>query len=272
MLAHLHDDPGRLTYRDGGDVQDGSVASFYFSDSSSWATETVEILERLTDHEPILDVGCGAGTHLLWWADRDVEAIGVDVSPNAISTARERGCERVCVGDMHTLPVATDSVGAVHAVGTQLGLGRSLAGVRAILEEFDRVSHESGIAVVDNYDPTRLDESFLGYRSDPREGIAHRCFHLEFERESESDDEPVARHERREIGRTLQFLLCSPERLREATGGTPWVVTDVLRSPESAHYRAVLKNVNRRGAETKKRPANNDGRTVANSDSRSLRR
>jgi len=113
---------------------------------------------------------------------------------------------------MFDLPVPTDAFGAVHVVGTQLGLGRSLAGVRELLVEFTRVTDDGGVAVVDNYDPTRLDEGFFGYRPDPREGIAHRCFHLEFERETD-DGEP-----RREIGRTLKFLLCSPARLR---GGRP---------------------------------------------------
>ncbi|NUB90056.1 class I SAM-dependent methyltransferase [Haloterrigena sp. SYSU A558-1] len=282
MLAHHRDEPGELVYRDGAATRDGNVEAFYFSSSESWDRPTIEALERLADREPILDVGCGAGNHLLWWADRDVRAVGVDASPNAVLTARERfevrrtsrrscverrsthrssglrgggaasngtakpspspredgeaaerGLEDVLVGDMFALPVPTDAFGAVHAVGTQLGLGGSLAGIRELLREFARVTADEATAVVDNYDPTRLDDCF-GYRSDPREGIAHRCFHLEFEGE-DADGERY-----REIGRTLHFLLCSPARLREATAETPWRVRDVLRADGDAHYRAVL--------------------------------
>ncbi|MXV61552.1 methyltransferase domain-containing protein [Natronorubrum sp. JWXQ-INN-674] len=250
MLAHQRDEPGRLTYRDGADVQDGSVERFYFSSPDSWDRETTEVLERLADREPILDVGCGAGKHLLWWAERDVDAVGVDVSPYAVLTARERfevrgipersgedaerGLENVLVGDMAELPVSTGAFGAVHAVGTQLGLGGSLAGIRDLLAEFARVTDDAGVAVVDNYDPTGLDEEFFGYRSDPRDGIAHRCFHLEFERERSDGSRERA------VGRTLHFLLCSPARLRETTIGTPWRIRDVARADGTAHYRAVL--------------------------------
>lgn len=250
MLAHHRGERGELVYRDGAAIRDGHVADFYFSSSESWDRATIEALERLSDREPILDVGCGAGAHLLWWDDRGVRAVGVDASPNAVLTARERcevrgtsrqsgeaperGLEAVLVGDMFALPVPTDAFGAVHAVGTQLGLGGSLAGIRELLREFARVTADEAMAVVDNYDPTRLDDGFFGYRSDPREGIAHRCFHLEFEGER-GDGERY-----REVGRTLHFLLCSPARLREATVETPWRVRDVLRADGDAHYRAVL--------------------------------
>lgn len=239
MLAHHRGESGRLLYRDGSDVRDGTVADFYFSSPESWDRETTAVLERLADHEPILDVGCGAGKHLLWWAARDVAAVGVDVSPNAVRTARERGVDagRLFVADMFDLPFVADSFGAVHAVGTQVGLGRSLAGIHELLWEFARVTGEDGVAVVDNYDPREGTDDLLGHRPDPRQGIAHRCFHLEFV------DERIDGERRREVGRTLQFLLCSPDRLREATAGTPWRVADVLRADGSAHYRAVLEPV-----------------------------
>ncbi|MGQ3412762.1 class I SAM-dependent methyltransferase [Natrinema sp. LN54] len=283
MLAHWRDEPGRLTYRDGAETQDGNVAEFYFSSPESWEAKTIDRLERLADAEPVLDAGCGAGKHLLWWADRGVEATGVDASPNAVLTARERcevrrtsrrscveqrstsrssglrggdaasngtaspspspredseaaerGLEDVFVGDMFDLPIELGAFGAVHAVGTQIGLGRSLAGIRELLGEFARVTGDEGVAVVDNYDPSRVGDDFLGYRSDPRSGIAHRCFHLEYESADESGERG------RIVGRTLQFLLCSPARLREATIDTPWLVTDVRRPGSAGRYIASL--------------------------------
>lgn len=49
--------------------------------------------ERLLDRvvEPVLDVGCGPGRHLLALARRGVQATGIDLTPEAVRLARSRG-------------------------------------------------------------------------------------------------------------------------------------------------------------------------------------
>ncbi|AFZ72905.1 class I SAM-dependent methyltransferase [Natronobacterium gregoryi] len=233
MLAFQRDEPGRLLYRDGSRTQDGRIREFYFQPPEEWRDQTIDLLERLTDREPILDVGCGAGQHALWWQEREVDAVGIDTSPRAVRTARERGLEDAAVMDMFELGV-DDRFGAVHCVGTQLGLGGSLAGVETVLESFAHITDDRSVAVVDSYDPTRAEREVFGYRPDLREGLAHRCFHFEFVRDGGK------RHERI-VGSTLHFLLCSPDRLREAAAETSWQVTLVLREDDaSGYYWAML--------------------------------
>ncbi|WP_265109482.1 class I SAM-dependent methyltransferase [Halosolutus halophilus] len=234
VLAFQRGASGTLRYRDGADTQDGRVREFYFRPPAEWDDETIALLERLADHEPILDVGCGAGQHALWWQERGVDVTAIDASPGAVAAAGERGVEDLREMDMFDLEFDRNRFGAVHCVGTQLGLGGSLAGISDLLAEFARVTDGSALAVVDNYAPTRLDREFFGYRPDPREGVARRCFHFEFERETADGDRV------REVGSTLQFLLCSPDRLREATIGTPWGLRSVHRDDDGAYYRAVL--------------------------------
>lgn len=234
MCEYLDDDLGTLRYRDGAQVQDGRVHQYYFRPPTEWADATTETLRRLVDAGgPVLDVGCGAGQHALWLRARDVPVVGVDASPNAIVAARQRGLERAVVGDMFELPFRDCRFQSIHCVGTQLGLAGSLAGITNLLAEFGRVTTEDALAVVDNYDPTVVDEELLGLRPDPRDGIAHRCFHLEYEHDDGTDGTPIL-----EIGPTLHFLLCTPDRLRETTSGTAWAVTTV-ESMEGS-YRAVL--------------------------------
>ena len=234
LLDHLEGIAGQLVYRDGPAVQDGTVEQFYFRPPEEWAEETVADLERLAEAGTVLDVGCGAGQHLHWLQERAPEAVGVDVSPRAVATARQRGVRQVIVGDMHELPFEEGRFEALHCVGTQLGLGGSVAGITALLREFARVGTDDSVAIVDSYDPRRLDEDFFGYRPDPRDGVAHRCFHLEYEREAW----PAGR---RAVGRTLHFLCCSPSRLEEIVTETPWQVRSVRHTePREIHYRTLL--------------------------------
>lgn len=219
MLDYQRDKPGLLVYRDGERTGGGHVADYYFEPRSEWDDDTVTLLNDLAARGgPLLDVGCGAGQHALWFQDQGLEVTAIDVSPNAVQAARERGVEDARTMDMFDLAFEPDRFRTLYVLGTQIGLGRSLAGVRELLSSFGRVTDGEGMAAIHNYDPAAVDGDLLGYRSDPRRGVAHRSFHFEYEPPGS---------EARTVGPTLQFLLFGPDRLADAAVGTPWEVADV---------------------------------------------
>lgn len=234
LLDFHRGQPGTLRYRDGPHTEDGRVEAFYFPSREDWPDGTVDDLEWLAESGgPVLDVGCGAGQHLEWFDESGVEALGIDVSPGAVETARRRGAEAVAVADMRSLPVPAHAFEAVFCVGTQLGLGGTLPGVEALLAGFARVTSADAVAVVDGYDPTALGTDFLGYRPDPRDGIARRCFHLEYDPPGDDTD--------RIVGRTLRFLLAAPDRLRPVARAASWDVSTVRwPDPDAGYYRVRL--------------------------------
>ncbi|TYL39736.1 methyltransferase type 11 [Natronococcus pandeyae] len=221
---------GTLRYRDGATTQDGRVAEYYFESPEHWADERIAVLERIANRDgPVLDVGCGAGQYACWLQERGLEVTGIDASPHAVEAAREQGLENARVMDMFDLTFDPGRFATVQVFGTQLGLAASFAGVRELLGSVARITDEDGVAVVDNYDPNAIADDLLGYRPDPRDGVAHRCFHLEYEPNDESETV---------VGPTLHFLLFGPDRLADATIGTPWRVADIVR--EERTYVAVL--------------------------------
>lgn len=229
MYAHQTEGPaGSLVYRDGDDVEPHDVPATYFTPPSDWSADWRRRLGSLEG--PVLDVGCGAGANAAWLEARGREVVAVDASPHAVRAARARGLEDVRVMDMFDLDFSGDRFRSVLVKGTQLGLAGSLPGVRAFLADLARVTDEAGVAIVDSYDPAGLDpETFIGYRPDPRRGVARRAFHFEYD---PPDDDPRA------VGRTLTFVLFGPERLRDVLVGTPWELADVW--PREAYYRARL--------------------------------
>jgi 2-polyprenyl-3-methyl-5-hydroxy-6-metoxy-1,4-benzoquinol methylase len=48
----------------------------------------------------ILDVGCGAGSHSLYLQEEGFDVTGLDISPGAINTCRQRGLRKVVLGDI----------------------------------------------------------------------------------------------------------------------------------------------------------------------------
>jgi SAM-dependent methyltransferase len=60
-----------------------------------------QLLGRATG--PVLDVGCGAGRHVVALRRRGVEAVGVEISERAVAIARERGAV-VIEGSVFDIP------------------------------------------------------------------------------------------------------------------------------------------------------------------------
>jgi SAM-dependent methyltransferase len=214
-----------LYQRDGPDVREHPVEEFYFGR-----------LERDPDSPlfawldgPVLEVGCGAGQHALGLQE-ECEVVATDVDPNLVAVARDRGVEDARAADMFDLRSRFERGGfrSVLSYGTQAGLAGSVTGLGRLLADLAYVTDGAATAVVDFYDPDRVDPAgMLGYRADPEPGLAHRVMSFEYE----GDRSPI-----------LHFRLFSPDRMREAAAATPWELRGVRRRDDTAdhHYLALL--------------------------------
>jgi SAM-dependent methyltransferase len=114
-------------------------------------------LRGLTDwtDRTVLDVGCGSGFHLPWFARDAREVIGVEPHPPLVALARRRTRRLTNVdvrqGAAHALPVADAGVDVVHARWAYF-FG---PGCEPGLAELDRVVRRGGTAVVVDNDSTR---------------------------------------------------------------------------------------------------------------------
>ncbi len=201
------------------------IEQFYFGNRTA-SDDSTEFLDRWLSG-PLLDLGAGVGRDPLYFQEQ-FETVAIEVSNHLVAAMEKRGVEDARRGDMFSLrdQFDRDRFASAHALGTQLGLAKSMDGLRSFLDDLAFVTESEATAVVDNYDPTRIDgEEMLGYRADPTPGLAFRVMHFEYDGER---------------GQTLLFRLFSPDKLREACAPTPWAVETVRIPPDSSHYKAVL--------------------------------
>lgn len=208
-----------LVDRDGAETRDHDIDGWYFGehDPDAWRDAWLD--------GPLLDMGAGAGRDALYYQDL-FETVAIDVSEHLVETMRDRGVRSARVADMFSLrdQFDRDRFRSAHAIGTQVGLAGSMAGVREFLHDLASVTTPEATAVIDNYDPeTEATKRTIGYREDLAPGLAYRVYHQEYEGD---------------VGRTLLFRLFSVERLRDATVGTPWECVDSIET--EVQWRCVL--------------------------------
>lgn len=115
------------------------------SKSSSDPPDPVKRFQReLGPEDELLDAGCGPGRWTLSMAGES--GVGLDISREQSSLARETAPASLVQGDMTALPFASDSFDAVCALYSLIHV--SVDDHRTVLAEFARVLRPGGTALV----------------------------------------------------------------------------------------------------------------------------
>jgi SAM-dependent methyltransferase len=142
--------------RDDGFVDDHG-ADLYFEPLPF--PQEAEALKRATG--PVLDVGCGAGRHLLWLQGQGFETFGVDNSPGAIETCRLRGCQQVMLHDIMSdgggLP--RDTFGTALLFGNNIGIGGTPEGIVRLLVNIGHLMRADGVILLTSLDVAKTDDA-----------------------------------------------------------------------------------------------------------------
>lgn len=195
-----------LIDRDGDQTREHAIERWYFGEH-----EPTEWFDSLIDG-PLLDMGAGVGRDTLYYQEQ-FETVAIEVSDHLVETMRDRGVKDPRHVNMFSLRdhFERDRFQTVLSIGTQLGLAGSMAGVRQFLSDLAYVTTPTATAILDNYAPEKdQTKDVFAYREDHEPGLAFRVFHCEY---------------KGDVGRTLLFRLFSIDRLRKATTGTPWKVS-----------------------------------------------
>jgi len=148
-------DPPRPWYVEGFGP---SYQELYAHRSDREATQALKLLDQAgaSLEGTLLDLACGAGRHLEALGRRGVRALGLDLSPQLLRSARERGLRNLLRADMRRLPLADASLDGVLNMFTSFGYFESDAENFGVLEEIVRVLRPGGFLFFDYLNPERV--------------------------------------------------------------------------------------------------------------------
>ncbi|PTX57308.1 methyltransferase family protein [Litoreibacter ponti] len=147
------DAPLKLT-RDDGWEDTHSPGLYFEPEPFAFERDALALLDG-----PTLDVGCGAGRHLKWFAAQGLDAHGVDISEGAIQVCRERGLQNVGVFDVMSgnPPNLSFRPTNICLFGNNVGIGGSFDGSATLFRNLRRISPECGHLVLTGLDIRQTD-------------------------------------------------------------------------------------------------------------------
>jgi SAM-dependent methyltransferase len=159
-----YDETGRADLRierDDGRV-DREDVSWYFTSPREFPRHEKAALEFARGR--VLDIGCGAGRHALYFQKRGLRVTAVDASPRIVELARARGVKDVRVANAcGRLPFRDGEFDTVILFGNNLGICGTLPRFRRMLRELHRITSPRGRILGTTRQPSTANPTHRSY-------------------------------------------------------------------------------------------------------------
>jgi len=148
----IGDQPYRIHRDDGWWAEDH--AERYFQ-PDPWPHE-VPALSNVSGHT--LDIGCGAGCHLLWLERHGIDAVGIDTSKEAVEVCRLRNCRQALEFNVMSDANAgkLSKADTITLLGNNIGIGGTFTGACTLFERLKDLAKPDGQMAVTGINVTAM--------------------------------------------------------------------------------------------------------------------
>lgn len=224
MAYWLKHTPWYIIERDDG-YADAESLGIYFSPFRQWRKDIRDALKLVRGHA--VDIGCGAGRHVLELQRRGAHITGIDPSPLAMKVCRLRGVRDVRCLSLEDLPHGRTKYSTYLMFGNNFGLFESRTHARSMLRALHRCSTSHARIIAECRDPykTTYDVHNRYNRANIRRGRMYGQIKIRVRFEQYIDP-------------WFDYLFVSPKEMRDLVAGTGWRVAKILG--RGAQYSAVI--------------------------------
>lgn len=178
----------------------------------------------------VLDVGCGAGRCCLYLQKRGHQIVGIDISPLAIKTCRQRGVKDARVLPFTQVSRALGRFDTILMMGNNFGLFGSRHRARWLLRRLHAMTPPNARIVAESNNVYQT--------TDPDHLRYHR---LNRRRGRMSGELRIRVRYRHHCTPWFDYLIVSPQEMKGILAGTGWHVGRFLKSNSSVYVAVIEK-------------------------------
>lgn len=152
VYDYLHKNQGyEITERDDGYFDVSQGPDLYFTEYEKWSEREQKAVKYV--RRSVLDIGCGAGRFALHLQKKGFDVTGIDISPLAVKTCKERGLKKVYVMSISEISSSLGTFDTLMMMGNNFGLFEGYTKAKKMLNKFKTVTTTSGRIIAESRDP-----------------------------------------------------------------------------------------------------------------------
>lgn len=220
-----------IVERDDNYIDYGSDLGLYFSKYEDWPDQERQLIDRAQGR--VLDIGCGAGRHLLYLQERGFDVTGIDNSPGAIEVCNLRGLKQLFVRSINEIDGFEANVfDTILMLGNNFGLFAGAKNAKTILQKMHSITTPDAQIIVGVRNPYMTDSE------------AHLKYHrLNKERGRMTGQIKMRVRYGIIIGDWFDYLFVSPEEMKTIIKDTNWQVKEFINSDEANYFAIIEKKI-----------------------------